>query len=200
MIMVGALLMALFMFSWYKGINLWFPFPLFIVGSMLTGFFAHLDILTFNDHIRVFTLFYDLIAGILLIAGIMLFLDRVRSYGSPQQKSLFSGVFVQITGAPMGPWQKRGLNFLILTVVITLTVKDLNWPMDPYMVALSNNIFGQVAEKMSFFGLCLYTFLKFWVVWIALFIFSGSMLDKRIKLMIAAAFFLAAGSSLFYLK
>ncbi len=201
MIMISAVLMALYLLGWFRGTKVNLFIGLFIVEVMLFGFAAHLDIVTFNNPLRLFSLYYDLTAGILLIAGIALLAGWAKTISAGGGKeSLYSGLFTEKSGVKFGFWQSQLISVLIIVAASALTIKDMGWAMDPYMTALSNNIFARVEGSISILSLCLYTLVKFWLIWAVIFIFSGSVLTRRLKIMIAAAFFLAAGSTLFYVK
>lgn len=196
MIMVSAVVILLHLLSWERGIRVVFFCWLFVVLVMLLSFLGHLDAFVVYDALRFYPLAYDVLAGALLVAGVALVLDWMAlRAGRPVYFR-----FEQNAVSRLDFFKVVVLLAMIVLVSIVLVVKDLTWAMDPYVVALSNNIFGGLMVKSSFICVGVYSVLKFWMVLAVMIIFSGTFLSRSVKLKVAAAFLLAAGSTLFYVK
>ncbi len=188
MIMAAGLIMVLYIYGWRRGYKVnWFV-GWFIFELMLFGFFAHLDAITYNPY-RIFSLLHDVLAGLLFVIGVKLFLNWIAKKQA-----------VSLAPTPLKLWQRSLLSLVIAVCALTLVIADVRYPMDPYMVALSNNIFAKVAGVISILALCLYTILKFWMVWVVVIVFLSSRIEKNFKIILAAAFCLASGLSIFYLR
>ena len=197
MIMASALLMALYLFSWYRGSKLNRFFVILIIGFMLVGFFAHLTVMMLYSPLHIFALIYNVLAGAMLVVGIIFVLDWVHIKRGHPTKVLWMNQFLQSAYRPLVIWQKQLLAVMIVACIFIVTIKDISIAMDPYMVALSNNIFADVERMISFLSLCLYTIIKFWLVWVVIILFSSEAVGRRLKLMVTAAFFIAVGTSIF---
>lgn len=197
MISTVAMVLALYILSWRRNFNLNWFLGVLIVATMLFGFLAHLYAVDFGNPGRIYTLLDWLYAGFFLISGIVILWDWLRARTRKSMESLVLGSLSEGNKKEISGWFAQGLSAVILIAALTVTVQDMRVPMAPYMIAITNNIYANILPWLCIFSLFLYTILKFWLVWTVIFLFSWTRMSQQIKLMIVAAFFLAAGVKLF---
>lgn len=189
MILIGAFVVALYMFGWYRDCKMGTFVGIFVGQMIMLSFLAHLDIVALPNPWRLLSLLYDVLSGGVFVLGVKALLDWIKQDHIDDNK-----------GSRLKFKQASVLGVAMAVAIFAVVNKIATNPIDPYMTALVNNLFGRVAGMVSLLSLGLYVILKFWMIWFLIAVFQWGRFNQRLRLMLAAAFCLAAGIGMFFVK
>lgn len=197
-ITLSAVIITLFLLSrvWQSRLTFFILF-LFVETQFFT-FSSRLSTIEFIDNFRIFALLHDLLSGSLFVVGMVLAGQWLSSMQAGSIPAWFERPIPDKTIFPF--WKRFFLSSSVTLTAFILTVNDMRIAMDPYVLAISNNIFGGIAVRFSFLLFILYALVKFWLVWLVFFLYDRRLMKPRMELVTASAFLIASGFGIFYLK